>query len=166
MPDNRIRRIEPSDVDDVVRLVYELAEHESSLDQCHLTAGQLHASLFGERPALFGHVAEADGVVAGMALWFLNYSTWDGVHGIYLEDLYVSPAQRGSGLGQALLAALAAECLANGYTRLQWSVLTSLESTIAFYRSIGATHTPEWLGFRLTGDALAALGKRSQLPLS
>jgi len=166
LPDNQIRRVKPSDVDAVVRLVQELAEHEKSAEQCRLTAEQLHTALFGEHPALFGHVAVADGAVAGMALWFLNFSTWDGVHGIYLEDLYVSPAQRGSGLGQALLAALAAECLANGYTRLQWSVMKWLDKTIGFYRSVGATEDEEWLGYRLTGDALAALGKRSQLPLS
>ncbi|WP_181783624.1 GNAT family N-acetyltransferase [Pseudonocardia pini] len=153
-----IRRIAPADVPAVVGLVQELAEYEKALDQCHLTADQLHAALFRDSPALFGHVAEVDGVVVGCALWFLNFSTWEGVHGIYLEDLYVQPAQRGSGLGRALLAALAQECVTQGYARLEWSVLDWNEPSIGFYRALGAVGMDEWTTFRLTGEPLASLG--------
>jgi GNAT superfamily N-acetyltransferase len=93
-----------------------------------------------------------------MALWFLNFSTWDGVHGIYLEDLFVRPERRGTGLGKALLIALAEECVARGYSRLQWSVLNWNEPAIAFYRGLGALPMDEWTVFRLTDDSLARLG--------
>jgi GNAT superfamily N-acetyltransferase len=148
---NRVRRIQPGDVEAVVGLVRELAEYEKALEQCRITPGQLRA-------ALFGHVAEVDGTVVGCALWFLNFSTWEGVHGIYLEDLYVQPAHRGSGLGRELLAALAATCVERGYARLEWSVLDWNEPSIGFYRSIGAESMDEWTTFRLTGEPLASLG--------
>jgi GNAT superfamily N-acetyltransferase len=158
MPDNRIRRIRPSDVDRAVELVHELALYEKAPDECHLTAEQLNTALFGPAPALFGHVAELDGDVVGVALWFLNFSTWDGVHGIYLEDLFVRPAHRGSGLGKALLTALAQECVDRGYTRLQWWVLNWNEPSIGFYRKLGAVAMDEWTVFRLAGEALNELG--------
>jgi GNAT superfamily N-acetyltransferase len=107
---------------------------------------------------LFGHVAELDDDVVGVALWFLNFSTWDGVHGIYLEDLFVRPAHRGSGLGKALLTALAQECVDHGYTRLQWWVLNWNEPSIGFYRKLGAVAMDEWTVFRLAGEALNELG--------
>jgi len=153
-----IRRIEPRDVEAVTDLVYELAEYERARHECHVTPEQLHKALFQEDAKLFGHVAEVDGEVAGMALWFLNFSTWDGVHGLYLEDLYVTPKQRGQSLGKRLLQALAEECVNNGYTRLQWSVLDWNTPSIDFYKSIGAQPTPEWLGMRVTGESLSALG--------
>ena len=157
MPDNRIRRIRPSDVDRAVELVHELALYEKAPDECHLTSEQLNTALFGPSPALFGHVAELDGDVVGVALWFLNFSTWDGVHGIYLEDLFVRPAHRGSGLGKALLTALAQECVDRGYTRLQWWVLNWNEPSIGFYRKLGAVAMDEWTVFRLAGEALNEL---------
>ena len=153
-----IRRVEPRDVDAVVGLVHELALYEKAPEQCHLTAEQLHTALFGESPALFGHVAEVDGRVVGIALWFLNFSTWDGVHGIYLEDLYVTPDQRGNGLGKQLLEALAQECVAKGYTRLQWWVLNWNEPSIGFYKSLGAIPMDEWTTMRVADEALAELG--------
>ena len=153
-----IRRVEPRDVDAVVGLVHELALYEKAPEQCHLTAEQLHTALFNESPALFGHVAEVDGLVVGIALWFLNFSTWDGVHGIYLEDLYVTPDQRGNGLGKQLLEALAQECVAKGYTRLQWWVLNWNEPSIGFYRSLGAIPMDEWTVMRVADEALAKLG--------
>src|SRR6266540_1722372 len=119
--DERIRRVEPRDVESVVRLVHGLAEYERAPDECHLTAEQLREALFRPGAALFGNVAEVAGEVVGCALWFLNFSTWRGVHGIYLEDLYVDPAHRGSGLGKALLVALAQECVRNGYERFEWA---------------------------------------------
>ncbi|SMC69380.1 GNAT family N-acetyltransferase [Lentzea albidocapillata] len=153
-----IRRVEPRDIDAVVGLVHELALYEKAPELCHLTAEQLHTALFNESPALFGHVAEVDGQVAGIALWFLNFSTWDGVHGIYLEDLYVTPDQRGNGLGKQLLEALAQECVAKGYTRLQWWVLNWNEPSIGFYKSLGAVPMDEWTTMRVADEALVKLG--------
>lgn len=152
-----VRRVAESDLDAVVAMVHELAAYERAPEQCQLTVRQLRAALFGERPALFAHVAEAGGEVVGFAVWFLNFSTWDGVHGLYLEDLYVRPQHRGCGLGRALLAELAAECVRHGYSRLQWSVLNWNTPSIDFYRSLGAVPMDEWTVFRLTGDALSAL---------
>ncbi len=153
-----IRRVEPRDVDAVVGLVHELALYERAPEQCHLTSEQLHVALFGENPALFGHVAEVDGQVVGIALWFLNFSTWDGVHGIYLEDLYVTPEQRGNGLGKKLLETLAQECVDKGYTRLQWWVLNWNEPSIGFYKSLGAVPMDEWTVMRVAEEALQKLG--------
>jgi GNAT superfamily N-acetyltransferase len=153
-----IRRAEPRDVDAVVELVHELALYERAPEECHLTSEQLHTALFGESPALFGHVAEVDGQVVGTALWFLNFSTWDGVHGIYLEDLYVTPEQRGNGLGKKLLETLAQECVAQGYSRLQWSVLNWNEPSIKFYESLGAVPMDEWTVMRVAEEALQKLG--------
>lgn len=153
---DRIRRIRDEDVEAVVQLVYDLAEFERAPDECHLTPEQLRAALFGEAPKLFGHVAEIDGRVVGYALWFLNFSTWRGVHGIYLEDLYVRPELRGSGLGKALLATLAAECVERGYARLEWSVL-NWNPAQDFYKSLGAVPMDEWTVDRLTDEPLRAL---------
>src|SRR6185503_14897253 len=114
-----IRPAQPEDVAQIHAMVRELAEYEKALSEAKATPEQLHAALFGERPAVFAHIAEdAAGDVVGFALWFLNYSTWTGVHGIYLEDLYVRPGMRGRGLGRALLARLAAICVERGYARL------------------------------------------------
>lgn len=159
MSDRRVRRVRESDVDAVVGLVYELAEYERAPQECHLTSEGLHTAMFGPAPALFGHVAEAAGEVVGCALWFRNFSTWRGTHGIYLEDLYIRPEQRGSGLGKALLAVLAEECVQRGYSRLEWSVLNWNAPAIGFYRSIGAVPQDEWTTFRLTDEALAQFGK-------
>lgn len=153
-----IRRIEPADVPAVVGLVHELADYEREPDSCLLTAAQLTDALFGPEPALFGHVATVGDEVVGCALWFLNFSTWRGVHGLYLEDLYVQPAHRGSGLGRALLATLAAVCTERGYARLEWSVLDWNAPSIAFYRSLGAVSMDGWTTFRLDGEALTTLG--------
>lgn len=158
-----IRPAGTGDVGAIVGLVHELADYEREPDSCLLTAGQLDAALFGPAPALFGHVAEIDledggRAVVGCALWFLNFSTWRGVHGVYLEDLYVRPAHRGSGLGRALLARLAGVCAERGYARLEWSVLDWNAPSIAFYRGLGARPMDGWTTFRLDGDALAALG--------
>ena len=114
-----VRPARPDDVPAVVRMVHELAEFERAPELCHLTDAQLHAALFGPAPALYGHVGvDADDKPMGYALWFLNFSTWEGVHGIYLEDLFVRPKARGSGAGRALLATLASLCVERGYRRL------------------------------------------------
>ena len=141
----------------MVKLVHELAEYERAPEECHITPEQLRTALFCESPALFAHVAELDGEVAGCGLWFKNFSTWDGEHGIYLEDLYVRPSARGSGLGKALLAALAEECVRQGYTRLQWWVLNWNEPAIGFYESLGAVPMNEWTVFRVSNAALNRL---------
>jgi len=157
--DPRIAPITPSDVSRTVELVYELAVYEKLPEQCHLTAEQLHAALFCPRPAVFGLVARAgtepNSPQVGYALYFLNFSTWEGVHGIYLEDLYVSPTQRGSGLGRALLTSLAATAVRRGYARVEWSVLDWNAPSIGFYRSLGAIPMDGWTTFRLTGPDLA-----------
>jgi GNAT superfamily N-acetyltransferase len=161
VPDPRIRRVQQTDIPAVVGLVHELAAYERAPRECHLTAEQLREALFRPAPALFGHVADVDGEVVGCALWFLNFSTWRGTHGIYLEDLYVQPAHRAAGLGRALLTALAEECVQRGYSRLEWAVLDWNAPSIAFYTALGAVPLDEWRIFRLTGDALAALGGRT-----
>jgi GNAT superfamily N-acetyltransferase len=147
-------------VDAVVGLVHELAEYEKEPESCHLTADQLRTALFGDAPALFGHVAEVDGDVVGCALWFLNFSTWRGIHGIYLEDLFVSESQRGSGLGKALLAALADECVRRDLGRLEWSVLDWNPAT-EFYKAMSAIPMDEWTVYRLADEPLRALAAQA-----
>ena len=182
-----IRRARPEDVPAMCAMVHDLAAYEKAPELCHLTEDQLRASLFGEHVAVYAHVAvttkeepgqgelravttkeesgqggprgEVEGEVVGMAIWFLNYSTWDGVHGIYLEDLYVRPEHRGSGLGKALLVELAKECAKNGWTRLSWWVLNWNAPAIGFYESIGAKPQDEWTTYRLSGPELAALAE-------
>jgi GNAT superfamily N-acetyltransferase len=149
-----VREIRPDDVPAVVALVRELAEYEKAADEALMTEEQLHAALFGESPKLFGHVAEVGGQVVGMAVWFLNFSTWRGTHGVYLEDLYVQPEHRGSGLGRELLRTLAEVCVEQGYSRLEWSVLDWNTPSIDFYRAAGAVPMDEWTVFRLTDGAL------------
>jgi GNAT superfamily N-acetyltransferase len=154
-PDPRIRPIAPADVPAVVALVHDLAAYEKAPEHCHLTTAQLHSALFGPSPALFGLIAsEPDEPVAGFALYFLNFSTWEGVHGIYLEDLFVRPQQRGSGLGKALLIRLAQIAVDRGYARVEWSVLDWNTPSIEFYRSLDAVPMNGWTTFRLTGPAL------------
>jgi len=158
----RVRPALASDVDRIHQLVRDLAEYERSADQVRATADQLRTALFGPSPAVYALVAEGPGgEVVGFALWFLNYSTWEGVHGIYLEDLYVEPASRGSGLGKALLTALAEIAVQRAYARFEWWVLDWNRPSIEFYRRLGAVAMDEWTVYRLTGEALqrvAALG--------
>ncbi|BDB61523.1 MULTISPECIES: GNAT family N-acetyltransferase [Rhodococcus] len=159
-----IRRATPEDVPAITGLIYDLAEYEKARHECTVVPEQIHEALFGPQPSVYAHVAEesgadgTEGQVVGVALWFRNFSTWDGVHGIYLEDLFVRPEHRGRGHGRALLAALAHECVERGYTRLSWSVLDWNEPSIGFYRSLGAVAQDEWTTFRLSGAALQALG--------
>jgi GNAT superfamily N-acetyltransferase len=155
--------IRPATTDDVPAihaLVRELADYERALADAQATEEQLHAALFGPHPAAFAHIAEDDttGSVVGFALWFLNFSTWKGVHGLYLEDLYVRPEARGGGHGKALLTELARICVRRGYGRLEWSVLDWNEPSIGFYKALGAVPMDEWTVFRLTGEPLAVLG--------
>jgi GNAT superfamily N-acetyltransferase len=155
----RIRRARPGDEDALVRLVQELAAYERAADEVQASAADLGGALFGPVPGVWCHVAEdtGSGQVVGMALWFLTFSTWTGRHGIHLEDLYVSPAARGRGTGRALLAALATECLAHDWPRLEWAVLDWNAPAIGFYRAIGARSMDGWTTNRVTGPALKAL---------
>jgi GNAT superfamily N-acetyltransferase len=159
-----VRPARPSDVPAVVAMVHELADFERAADQCHLTDAQLRAALFGPRPALFGHVAvDAAGQPVGFALWYVNFSTWEGTHGVHLEDLYVRPSARGTGAGGALLAALAAVCVERGYRRLEW-VMLDWNPAAEFYAAIGATVVEDWVPYRLGGDALRRLAERASPP--
>ncbi|MEU3857118.1 GNAT family N-acetyltransferase [Streptomyces sp. NPDC028722] len=154
-----IRTATPADVPVIHALVRELAEYEKALEEVRADAGQLREALFGERPAAFAHLAVDDvsGEPVGFALWFLNFSTWRGVHGIYLEDLYVRPSARGAGHGRALLAELARICVERGYERLEWAVLNWNRPAIGFYEALGARPQDEWTVYRLTDGALAGL---------
>jgi GNAT superfamily N-acetyltransferase len=148
----------PTDVPAIVEMVYELATFEKALDECHLTPAQLGTALFGADPRVFCHVATPAGAeeVVGMALWFLTFSTWEGVHGIYLEDLYVRPAARGTGAGKALVAALARICVEQGYPRLEWAVL-DWNPAREFYDALGAGPKDDWVPYRLSGAPLVTL---------
>ncbi len=159
-----IRPAIPQDVPQIHRLMRELAEYERSLDQVTATEDDLRLALFADQPAIFAHVAEHEGTVAGFALWFLNYSTWLGRHGIYLEDLYVTPALRGAGLGRALLGELARICVQRGYGRLERWVLDWNAPARGFYESLGAVAMDEWTVHRLTGPALDALAGSATRP--
>ncbi|MFJ9726350.1 GNAT family N-acetyltransferase [Streptomyces sp. NPDC101209] len=156
-----IRTAVVADVPVIHALVRELADYEKALHEVSATEEQLREALFGERPAVHAHVAvdDATGDPVGFALWFLTFSTWRGVHGIHLEDLYVRPSARGAGHGKALLAELAGICVERGYQRLEWAVLNWNAPTIAFYDSLGARPQDEWTMYRLTGEELAALGR-------
>jgi GNAT superfamily N-acetyltransferase len=153
-----VRAAREADVAQIHQLVIDLATYERAPDQVRSTPGQLREALFGPQPAAYALVAEADGAVVGFALYFRNFSTWEGVHGIYLEDLYVRPQMRGAGLGKDLLRTLAQIAVERGYARVEWSVLNWNEPSIKFYRSLGAGPQDEWTTYRLTGDALAAFG--------
>ncbi|MFE7236342.1 N-acetyltransferase family protein [Streptomyces sp. NPDC002405] len=153
-----IRTATPADVPVIHALIRELAEYEKALDEVRATPRQLAEALFGEHPAAFAHIAQdEDGETVGFALWFLNFSTWRGVHGIYLEDLYVRPEARGGGHGRALLTELARVCVERGYERLEWSVLNWNRPAIGFYEALGARPQDEWTVYRLTDEPLKAL---------
>jgi GNAT superfamily N-acetyltransferase len=161
-----VRPARPSDVPRLHQLVLDLAEYERAAGEVRATPEQLQDALFGSAPAVHALVAEDEGgLVVGFAVWFLNFSTWEGVHGIYLEDLFVEPDHRGSGLGKALLQALAEIAVQRGYARFEWSVLDWNEPSIAFYRRLGAVPMQGWTVFRLAGDALTAVGTPAARPL-
>lgn len=158
-----IRPARPDDVPVIHAMIRELAEYEKEPDAAVATEEDLHTALFGPDAAVFAHMAEQgdeEGTAApvGFALWFRNFSTWTGRHGVYLEDLYVRPEARGQGHGLALLRTLARICVEHGYTRLEWSVLDWNEPSIRFYDSLGSQPMDGWTVRRLNGDALATLG--------
>lgn len=151
----KIRRALETDVEVLSSLIRELAHYERAVELAQATTEQLRESFFGETPRVFCDLVENDeGDVEGFAVWLLNYSTWTGTHGIYLEDLFVRPSFRGRGYGNALLTHLARECVTRGYARLQWSVLDWNTPSIDFYKSLGAEAQDEWTVYRLSGSAL------------
>ena len=154
-----IRRARPDEAGLVLSLVRELADYEKLLHEVEATEATIGAALFDANPRLFCDIAEWNGEVAGFAAWFINFSTFSGRSGIYLEDLFVRPAQRGKGIGKALLSNLAKECVANGWSRLQWSVLVWNTPSIEFYKSLGAQLMDEWTVCRVDGPALTALAR-------
>jgi len=157
----QIRLAIPSDVEDIHRLIYELAVYEKAPDEMVATIDQINGSLFSDKPVAYCHVAEVDGKIVGIALWFLNYSTWLGKAGIYLEDLFVQPEYRGHGIGKGFMKTLAQLCIERGYERFQWWVLDWNEPSIEFYKSLGAVPMDEWTVFRLSGGALKKFANES-----
>lgn len=153
-----LRPAEPRDVAAIVGLIRELAEFEKLTHLLQVTPETLHPHLFGVRPVVEAQVAEADGEVVAFALFFTNFSTFLSRPGLYLEDLYVRPALRGRGIGEALLARLGAIAVERGYGRFEWSVLDWNENAIRFYEKMGATVMPDWRICRITGDALQRFG--------
>ena len=154
-----LRTADPQDAVLIFALVRELAEYERLTHEVTATQADIAAELFGPRPRVFCDIAELDGVPAGFALWFYNFSTFRGRCGIYLEDLYVRPEHRGRGVGKALLAGLARRCAAEGLERLEWSVLNWNAPSIAFYERLGARPMDQWTVYRLTGPELDVLGR-------
>jgi GNAT superfamily N-acetyltransferase len=157
-----IRRALSGEAGLVLSLVRELADYEKLLHEVEATEAMIDAALFGDDPRLFCEIAEWRGEPAGFAVWFRNFSTFSGRSGIYLEDLFVRPAQRGNGIGKALLVHLAQQCVANGWSRLQWAVLDWNTPSIEFYKSLGAELMDAWTVCRVNGEALARLAKEAR----
>ena len=152
-----IRPTTPADVPVLMQLIRDLAVYEREPDAVKATEPQLHEALFGTRPVAEAVLAEHDGAAVGMALFFTNFSTWEGRAGLYLEDLFVKPEARGLGIGKALLVHLAGIAVARDYARFEWSVLDWNEPAIGFYEALGARARDEWTVMRVDGDALAKL---------
>ena len=149
-----VRPVRPDEVAELFAMICELAEFERSRHEVQSSAQDFALALFGADPKLFALVVEHDGELGGFAVWYVNFSTWSGKHGIYLEALYVRPHLRGHGYGKALLAELARICVERGYARLEWWVLDWNTTAISFYRSIEALSMDQWTVNRLTGEAL------------
>jgi GNAT superfamily N-acetyltransferase len=154
-----IREARAADAALIYALIRELADYEKLLLEVEASEADITTALFGPSPRAFCDIAELDGEPVGFALWFYNLSTFNGRHGIYLEDLYVRPKARGHGAGRALLRRLAQRCLDEGLTRLDWAVLDWNAPAIAFYDRIGAVAKSEWVIRRLSGEALARLAE-------
>jgi GNAT superfamily N-acetyltransferase len=154
----KIRPAKKEEVGEVLQLIQDLATYEKAPDQVEASRDDLLNTIFAKEPRVFCDLVEVDGQIAGMAIWFLNYSTWQAKHGIYLEDLYIKPEFRAKGYGKALLKHLAQICDREGYGRLQWWVLDWNSPAIEFYRSFGAEAMDEWTVYRTSGQALKNLG--------
>ena len=151
-----LRRARSDEAGLVLSLVRELAEYEKLSHEVEATEAGIAAALFGENPVLFCEIAEWAGEPVGFAVWFLNYSTWTGHYGVYLEDLFVRPAFRGKGIGKALLGHVAAIAVAEGCPRFEWAVLNWNTPAIEFYKRLDAVFLDEWRAVMLIGDALQA----------
>jgi GNAT superfamily N-acetyltransferase len=154
----KIRPAKREEVGEVLQLIQDLATYEKAPEQVEASKEDLLNTIFVKDPRVFCDLVEVDGQVAGMAIWFLNYSTWQAKHGIYLEDLFIKPEYRGRGYGKALLKHLAKICDEKGYGRLQWWVLDWNSPAIEFYKSFGAEAMDEWTVYRTSGQALKDLG--------
>jgi GNAT superfamily N-acetyltransferase len=156
----QIRDATPADIDQIYDYIHALAEYEKAPDEAVLSKSDLSQSLFGQNPQVYCSLSVQDEQVTGIAIWHLNYSTWLGKHGIYLEDLFVDPKFRGQGHGKALLVRLAQICVERGYPRFSWWVLDWNKPSIDFYESLGAKAMDEWTVFRVSGDALTKLASQ------
>lgn len=155
-----IRSATPEDIPAILEMIQELADYEKEPDAVENTPEMLNTTLFGENPRAFAEIIEEDRPV-GIAIWFLNYSTWTGKHGLYLEDLYVKPEVRGKGYGKQMLIHLANKAVTNGWSRFEWSVLDWNKPAIDFYLSQGAVMMDEWTVCRVDGQALRSLAAQS-----
>ena len=144
----------------ILRFITDLAVYEHLEHEVVATAADIERELFGPRPRVFCQIAEIDGRPAGFALWYYTFSTFQGRHGIWLEDLFVDPGARGQGIGKALLRNLAQRCAREGLGRLEWAVLDWNQPSIDFYAAQGAVFMDDWRRCRVSGEALAALGSR------
>ena len=154
-----VRTATPADVGAILRLIRALATYEHEPDAVKATEPSLHQTLFSPDAQVFAHVVEIESEVVGIAVWFLNYSTWTGRPGLYLEDLFVSEAARGTGAGKALFRALAQEALRRGCARIDWAVLDWNTPAMDFYRAIGGRAQSGWQPWRIDGAALEALAR-------
>jgi len=154
----KIRPAQQDEVGIVLQLIHDLALYEKAPNEVEATEKELLETIFVDNARVFCDVVEVNGEIAGMAIWFLNYSTWQGKHGIYLEDLFIKPEFRGKGYGKSLLQHLAKVCDERGYGRFQWWVLDWNSPAIEFYKSLGAVAMDEWTVYRVSGDPLRKLG--------
>lgn len=154
-----IRRAKAADASLIIDFIRALADYERLAHEVDAGVDDIMAALFAPQPRVFCDIASWDGVPAGFAVWFYNFSTFRGRHGIYLEDLFVLPGLRGRGIGKALLVQLAQRAVHEGCARVEWSVLDWNQPAIDFYLSMGAVPMKDWTVLRLTGDALARIGR-------
>ena len=159
MTDISIRPATSADVPLIIRFIRELADYEKAPEEAVATEQQLEQALFCDSPRVYSVICEVDGNPAGFALYFYNFSTWLGRHGLFLEDLYVTPDQRGAGAGKALLKHLARLAVQEGCGRFEWNVLDWNKPAIDFYEAFGAQPQSEWIGYRLAGEALSAFAE-------